>query len=56
MTDVYRQALDEVGAVLPMGSAYEGAMFFLFEIMVAMLKRDLGIGDDAMRARHTNME
>lgn len=46
----------DASAILPMGSAYEGAMFFLFEIMIAMLKRDLGVSGDAMRANHTNME
>ncbi|TCD12432.1 SIS domain-containing protein [Oricola cellulosilytica] len=43
-------------AILPMGSAYEGALFFLFEIMVATLKRDLRVSEEAMRANHTNME
>ena len=43
-------------SVLPMGSVYEGALFVLFEIMVAMLKQRLGVSDEAMRANHTNME
>ena len=43
-------------SVLPMGSVYEGAMFVLFEIMVAMIKQRLGISTEAMRANHTNME
>ena len=43
-------------AVLPMGSVYEGALFVLFEIMVAMLKQRLGVSADSMRANHTNME
>ena len=41
---------------MPMGSAYEGALFVLFEVMVADLARRLGQSADDMRARHTNME
>jgi 6-phospho-3-hexuloisomerase len=43
-------------SILPMGSAFEGAMFVLFEVMVLKLKGLLGASADAMRARHTNME
>jgi 6-phospho-3-hexuloisomerase len=43
-------------SVLPMGSAFEGAMFVLFEVMVLKLKGLLGASPEAMRARHTNME
>ncbi len=43
-------------SVLPMGSAFEGAMFVLFEVMVLKLKALLGASPEAMRARHTNME
>ena len=43
-------------SILPMGSVYEGALFFLFELMVADLKVRLGETADTMRARHTNME
>jgi len=43
-------------ALLPMGSAYEGALFVLFEIMVLRLKDRLGETTESMRARHTNME
>ena len=42
--------------VLPMGSAFEGALFVLFEVMIAKLKARLGVTAEAMRARHTNME
>ena len=42
--------------VLPMGSAFEGALFVLFEVMIAKLKARLGVTPEAMRARHTNME
>jgi 6-phospho-3-hexuloisomerase len=42
--------------VLPMGSVYEGALFFLAEIMVLRLRTALGQSAAMMRARHTNME
>ncbi|WP_373236806.1 SIS domain-containing protein [Cohaesibacter celericrescens] len=49
--------LDKTDAsVLPMGSLYEGAMFILFEVMVLMLKKRIGVDAETMRARHTNME
>ncbi len=43
-------------SVLLMGSAYEGALFFLFEVMVAKLRTRLGVTPATMRSRHTNME
>lgn len=43
-------------SVLPMGSAFEGALFVLFEVMVLKLMDRLAIDPDAMRARHTNLE
>lgn len=43
-------------SILPMGSVYEGALFFLIELMVADLKHRLGETAETMRARHTNME
>ena len=42
--------------ILPMGSAYEGALFFLCEWIVADTKQILGTSAAATRARHTNME
>ena len=42
--------------ILPMGSVYEGALFFLFELMVAEIRDRLGETADSMRVRHTNME
>lgn len=42
--------------ILPMGSVYEGALFFLFEAMVAEIRTIKGESADTMRARHTNME
>jgi 6-phospho-3-hexuloisomerase len=51
-------ATDQVGdaSILPMGSVYEGALFFLFEIMILKLKRMLDVSDPEMRSRHTNLE
>jgi 6-phospho-3-hexuloisomerase len=43
-------------SVLPMGSAFEGALFVLFEVMVLKLKALVNASPDEMRARHTNME
>lgn len=43
-------------SAFPMGSLFEGAMFVLFEAMVLKLRHRLGVGDEAMRARHTNLE
>jgi len=43
-------------SVLPMGSAFEGALFVLFEVMVLKLKALLDASPEEMRARHTNME
>ncbi len=41
---------------LPMGSVYEGALFVLFEVMVARLRDRLGVSVEEMRANHTNLE
>lgn len=51
-------ALDQAApvSILPMGSAYEGALFLLSEIMVLDLRDRLGVTPEAMRARHTNLE
>ncbi|MGB8816638.1 MAG: SIS domain-containing protein [Rhizobiaceae bacterium] len=46
----------EPKSVLPMGSVFEGALFVLFEMMVARLAEILAVKPEAMRARHTNME
>jgi 6-phospho-3-hexuloisomerase len=43
-------------SVLPMGSAFEGALFVMFEIMVLKLRDLVQATPEAMRARHTNME
>jgi len=43
-------------SILPMGSLYEGALFLLFEAMVADLIPRLGQTPATIRARHTNME
>lgn len=42
--------------ILPMGSVYEGALFFLCEWLVAELKPLTGETAMTMRTRHTNME
>ena len=47
---------DKRSSAFPMGSLFEGAMFVLFEAMVLKLKQRLRVDDEAMRARHTNME
>ena len=41
---------------LPMGSAFEGALFLFFEYVVARLQQEMGVDESAMRARHTNLE
>lgn len=41
---------------LPMGSAYEGAQFLLFEYLVERIRQRLGVSEAAMRERHTNLE
>lgn len=43
-------------SILPMGSAYEGALFVLFEILVLKLLDRMGLTFDDMRANHTNLE
>ena len=43
-------------AVLSMGSAFEGAQYVFFEVLVLLLRERLGISAEAMRARHTNLE
>lgn len=43
-------------AILPMGSGYEGALFFLCEWIVADLKSISGETANKIRSRHTNME
>lgn len=42
--------------VLSMGSAFEGAQYVMFEILLLRLREHLGISAEAMRARHTNLE
>lgn len=51
-----RDAGPDATSVLPMGSVYEGALFFLFEVMVLHLRDRLGMTPEAMRANHTNLE
>lgn len=50
------RAPGEAEGILPMGSVFEGAMFFLFEVMIHDLRARLGATPAAMEARHTNLE
>ena len=43
-------------SVLPMGSAYEGGLFILFEVLVLKLRERLGLSLEDMRHNHTNLE
>ncbi|KAL2325082.1 hypothetical protein Fmac_024140 [Flemingia macrophylla] len=44
------------GALLPMGSVYEGALFVLFEMVVYKLAQTFDQSPHAVRSRHTNLE
>lgn len=46
----------DASTVLSMGSAYEGAQYVMFEVLVLRLRERLGIEPQALRARHTNLE
>lgn len=46
----------DTATVLPMGSAYEGALFILGEVLVYHLREKLGENLVAMSSRHTNLE
>ncbi|KAK9672655.1 hypothetical protein RND81_12G114900 [Saponaria officinalis] len=50
------QHVEESRPLLPMGSAYEGALFVLFEMVVFMVGDVLGQSPEVIRARHTNLE
>jgi 6-phospho-3-hexuloisomerase len=43
-------------SVLPMGSLFEVAMMFVFELIVLRLRDRLGETSETMRRRHTNLE
>jgi 6-phospho-3-hexuloisomerase len=43
-------------SIRPMGSLYEGALFIVFEVMVAKLRAKLKTSPEVMRANHTNLE
>lgn len=47
---------DPSSLLLPMGSAYEGALFVLFEMVVFRLARILGQTPQSITSRHTNLE
>ncbi len=40
----------------PMGNLYEQHLFLLFDILVMMLEKDMGLTHDQMEARHRNVE
>jgi 6-phospho-3-hexuloisomerase len=46
----------ESASLLPMGSVYEGAQFFVYELLVLKLRERLRVSPEEMRARHTNLE
>jgi 6-phospho-3-hexuloisomerase len=46
----------EWASLLPMGSVYEGAQFFVYELLVLKLRERLRVSPAQMRARHTNLE
>lgn len=46
----------ESASLLPMGSVYEGAQFFVYELLVLKLRERLRVTPERMRARHTNLE
>ena len=56
MARPFEASADAVAPALPMGSAYEGALFLFSEYIVARLATTLTIDEGAMRARHTNLE
>jgi 6-phospho-3-hexuloisomerase len=50
------QREDGSASLLPMGSVYEGAQFFVYELLVLKLRERLRVSPQQMRARHTNLE
>jgi 6-phospho-3-hexuloisomerase len=50
------ESSEPAAPALPMGSAYEGALFLFSEHVVARLSSRLVIDETSMRARHTNLE
>lgn len=41
---------------LPLGSGFEGAVYILFDVLVMLLMQKLGIGQEKMMERHSNLE
>ncbi|XP_008790511.1 3-hexulose-6-phosphate isomerase [Phoenix dactylifera] len=56
MADGEEESGAPLGARLPMGSLYEGALFVLFEMVVLRLAEVLGQAPSHLRSRHTNLE
>jgi 6-phospho-3-hexuloisomerase len=50
------ESSEPAAPALPMGSAYEGALFLFSEHVIARLSSRLTIDEASMRARHTNLE
>lgn len=46
----------ESSAVLPMGSAYEIALFVLADLITSRVRRRRSLSTEELRARHTNLE
>jgi 6-phospho-3-hexuloisomerase len=50
------QRQDVGTSLLPMGSIFEGALFFVFEVLIFRLKERFQVSDEVMWANHTNLE
>jgi 6-phospho-3-hexuloisomerase len=48
--------LERKSGALPMGSIFEGAEYFFFEVAILKLRDKIGENADSMAARHTNLE
>jgi 6-phospho-3-hexuloisomerase len=53
---VYKGKAEVVPSTQPMGNLFEQALFILFDQVVIALAAKLGVGKDAMSARHRNVE
>ncbi|MCD8216082.1 MAG: hypothetical protein LUC97_10650 [Clostridiales bacterium] len=45
-----------VSSVQPMGNLFEQHLFLLFDIIIMLLKEELGLTYEAMEGRHRNIE
>lgn len=54
---VYRgTCTDVVHSDQPMGNLFEQHLFLLFDVIVMMLEKEMGLSHDEMEARHRNIE